>query len=226
MNPEPYQTTPAWWENPLQGSPDWPNNEDSDQKRYTTPEYPLHTVTVTTDGGKSPIHTVLARGSTVTVTHTREGVLNISTTLGPHPTFTTPDSSEPEKKKSGSPKENSTPSPSSNTDTGQSAYTGLQGAGNVPAEDTGTGEVVYRENFRKAWTMLFEDTLNIVAFDNDDTGRRNGRILARALEGIVFDKWNGDYTDLNEWHKADPGGLAVSLKIFRDESRIARGMPI
>ena len=74
--------------------------------------------------------------------------------------------------------------------------------------------------------MLFDDTLNIVAFDNDDTGRRNGRILARALEGIVFDGWTGDYNDLNEWHIADPDGLAVSLKIFRDESRIAKGMPI
>jgi hypothetical protein len=103
---------------------------------------------------------------------------------------------------------------------------GIHGAGNVPAEDTGTNEIVYRENFKKAWTMLFDDTLNIVAFDNDDTGRRNGRILARALEGVVFDGWTGDYKDLNEWHIADPGGLAVSLKIFRDESRISRGMPV
>ena len=103
---------------------------------------------------------------------------------------------------------------------------GIHGAGNVPAEDTGTGEITYRENYKEAWNMLFEETLSLVAFDNDDTGRRNGRILARALEGIVFDKWTGDYNDLNEWHIADPDGLAVSLKIFRDESRIAKGMPI
>ena len=103
---------------------------------------------------------------------------------------------------------------------------GIHGAGNVPKEDTETGGIEYRENFKKAWTMLFEDALNIVAFDNDDTGRRNGRILARALEGVMFDAWEGDYTDLNEWHIADPDGLAVSLKIFRDESRIAKGMPV
>ena len=98
---------------------------------------------------------------------------------------------------------------------------GIHGASNVPDEKD--GEVEYNDRFHKSWTYLFDDTLCITAFDNDDSGRRAGRKLARALEGEVFDQWHQDYTDMNEWHKADPDGLKITLQNFRSKVRDSRG---
>ena len=98
---------------------------------------------------------------------------------------------------------------------------GIHGASNVPDEKD--GQVEYNERFHKAWYYLFEDTLCITAFDNDDSGRRAGRLLAKALDGEVFDEWHRDYSDMNEWHKADPTGLGVTLQNFRAKVRTSRG---
>ena len=95
---------------------------------------------------------------------------------------------------------------------------GIHGAGNVPEEGKES------QHFKKAWTVLFEDTLCIVAFDNDDAGRHAGRKLARGLDGVVFDRWHRDYNDLNEWHKADPEGLAEAMAAFSQGARKVRGM--
>ena len=95
---------------------------------------------------------------------------------------------------------------------------GIHGVGNVPDGEEGS------KHWHKAWNVLFEDTLCIIAFDNDDAGRHAGRKLARALEGVVFDRWHRDYSDLNEWHKADPEGLGVAMAAFSLESRKVRGM--
>ena len=95
---------------------------------------------------------------------------------------------------------------------------GIHGVGNVPEEGQES------KHFKKAWTVLFEDTLCVVAFDNDDAGRHAGRKLARGLEGVVFDKWHRDYNDLNEWHKADPDGLGEAMAAFSLEARKIRGM--
>ena len=117
MNQEPYQNSPAWWEDPPNNFGLSPNSEDCGQKLSETPESALPKVTVMLAGGKSLTPIELEPGKIVTVTLNKEGHLNISTTLAQIHTYTIQDSSEPEKKKSGSPKENSTPSPSSNTDT-------------------------------------------------------------------------------------------------------------
>jgi hypothetical protein len=98
---------------------------------------------------------------------------------------------------------------------------GIHGTSNVPDEKD--GETEYSGRFPKAWSYLFDDTLCLIAFDNDDSGNRAGRKLARALEGEVFDQWNRDYTDINEWHKADPQGLKITLQNFRAKVRTSRG---
>jgi hypothetical protein len=95
---------------------------------------------------------------------------------------------------------------------------GIHGTGNVPEEGKES------KHFKRSWTVLFEDTLCIIAFDNDDSGRHAGRKLARGLEGDVFDKWHRDYNDLNEWHKADPAGLGVAMAAYSVEVRKMRGM--
>jgi hypothetical protein len=50
------------------------------------------------------------------------------------------------------------------------------------------------ERFRKSWSYLFDHSTVIVAFDNDESGRRDGRPLARALRGHVFE-WEEEHND-------------------------------
>ena len=68
---------------------------------------------------------------------------------------------------------------------------------------------------QEAWSILFEGSFVVVAFDNDVDGIRAGRRLARGLGGIVFDEWDESYNDLNEWYSADPKGLDSAITRFR-----------
>ena len=87
------------------------------------------------------------------------------------------------------------------------AAIGVHGVANVAEDD----EQHTSRGFRKEWALLFEDTLCITIFDNDDAGRKAGRALARGLNGEAFDGWDDRYGDVNDWHRDDPSGLADAL---------------
>ena len=94
---------------------------------------------------------------------------------------------------------------------------GIHGVANVGAsgvgdDDEGDEDVDPR---LEAWSILFEGSFVVVAFDNDVDGIRAGRRLARGLGGIVFDEWDDDYNDLNDWYSADPEGLDRAIDRFR-----------
>lgn len=97
---------------------------------------------------------------------------------------------------------------------------GIHGVSNVPDNEDGSQE----RGFRREWTLLFEDTLCIVMFDNDDAGLKAGRRLARAVNGEAFDEWDNKYSDVNDWHKSDPVGLGLALAGYVDRVRRSRGM--
>jgi len=99
---------------------------------------------------------------------------------------------------------------------------GIHGVSNVPDNEDEDGEAPSR--FHKSWLLLFQDTICVTMFDNDDAGRKSGRRLARGLNGEAFDEWNNDYGDVNEWHRADPEGLAASLDGYRDRLHRSRGL--
>lgn len=96
---------------------------------------------------------------------------------------------------------------------------GIHGVSNVPDDDDDAPS-----RFSRTWTLLFQDTICITMFDNDDAGRQAGRRLARGLDGEAFDEWDNDYGDVNEWHLADPEGLAASLGGFRSRLHSRRGV--
>lgn len=96
---------------------------------------------------------------------------------------------------------------------------GVHGVSNVLDEEDGGDR-----GFRKEWALLFEDTLCITMFDNDDAGRVAGRKLARGLNGEAFDEWDNDYGDANDWHKADPDGMARAIADYRNRVRGSRGL--
>jgi len=75
--------------------------------------------------------------------------------------------------------------------------------------------------FRRSWQLLFEDTLCLTIFDNDEAGRQGGRRLARGLGGEAFDGWVDDFEDVNDWHRRDSDGLGAALHSFR--ARVRRG---
>ncbi len=92
---------------------------------------------------------------------------------------------------------------------------GIHGVANV-AEDMGEDEVPDQVDPRKeAWAILFDGSRCIVAFDNDDDGLRAGRRLARGLGGVIFDQWDDNYNDINEWYADDPTGLDRAIDSFR-----------
>ena len=78
--------------------------------------------------------------------------------------------------------------------------------------------------FRRTWQLLFQDTVVVTMFDNDDAGRQAGRRLARGLDGEAFDDWDNTYGDVNEWHLADPEGLAERIGRYRDRLHSRRGV--
>ena len=99
---------------------------------------------------------------------------------------------------------------------------GIHGASNIaqkPQKGEEEDEVDEDEEstgrWHRSWNLLFEDTDTFVIFDNDEAGRYPGRKLARALNGTAFDNWDDEYGDVNEWHAADPSGLARALYEFR-----------
>ena len=85
-----------------------------------------------------------------------------------------------------------------------------------PDPDTG--------RWKHSWQLLFQDTLCITMFDNDEAGIGPGRMLARSLDGVAFDAWENGHNDVNDWHKADPDGLGDALNRFRYGVYRSRGI--
>lgn len=88
---------------------------------------------------------------------------------------------------------------------------GVHGVSNVPDEERWGKE---KTGFRAEWKLLFEGSRVVTMFDNDEAGRKAGRRLARALGGEAFDEWD-EYSDVNDWWRADPQGLAYAVDRFR-----------
>ena len=106
---------------------------------------------------------------------------------------------------------------------------GIHGVSNVKTtaeleKDTDPGEAEKEGRFKRSWQLLFQDTLCITMFDNDDKGIGPGRQLARGLDGVAFDAWENGYSDVNDWHKADPSGLGDALNRFRYGVYRSRGI--
>lgn len=95
---------------------------------------------------------------------------------------------------------------------------GIHGVANVAADDKKEGR------WLRAWNLLFEDTLCVTMFDNDEHGRQPGRVLAAQLNGVVFDEWDDRFGDVNDWMLGDRDGLARSVYRFSDRVRGSRGM--
>ena len=94
---------------------------------------------------------------------------------------------------------------------------GIHGVDNVGKDET-------KSRFKIEWKLLFENSLCIVMFDNDDPGRDAGRRLAAGLNGVVFDEWDDRYGDVNEWFVGDKQGLIECLRGFRSRVHGSRGM--
>ena len=105
---------------------------------------------------------------------------------------------------------------------------GIHGVSNVKTRDElekdTSGEPEEEGRFQRSWHLLFQDTLCITMFDNDEAGIPAGRQLARGLDGVAFDAWENGYGDVNEWHKADPGGLGDAIARFRYGVYRSRGL--
>lgn len=97
---------------------------------------------------------------------------------------------------------------------------GIHGVSNVPDDEDEETE----RGFRKEWALLFEDTLCLMMFDNDDAGKKAGRRLARGLNGEAFDEWADNHNDINSWHRADPVSLRLALASWRVGVRSGRGL--
>ena len=78
--------------------------------------------------------------------------------------------------------------------------------------------------FKSQWRLLFEDTLCVVMFDNDEAAREPGRLLANALNGEVFDDWDSQYADINDWYRADPEGFRDRVGAYRRRTRALYGL--
>lgn len=103
---------------------------------------------------------------------------------------------------------------------------GIHGVSNVPAEE-GAGDDRFGQpaGFKHSWKLLFEDTLVITMFDDDDAGRKAGRRLAAALNGVAFDGWgDSGFTDVNDWWRSDPAGMVEAINNFRVGVRRSRGL--
>lgn len=94
---------------------------------------------------------------------------------------------------------------------------GIHGVSNV-------GDESREGRFRNEWRLLFEDTLCVVAFDRDEAAREPQRLLASALKGEVFDDWDIDYNDLNEWYRGDADGFRARVAGYRDRTRRLYGL--
>lgn len=97
---------------------------------------------------------------------------------------------------------------------------GIHGVTNVKTsaeleKDSDDSEPEDEGRFRRSWRLLFQDTLCITIFDNDEAGLGPGRMLARGLDGAAFDGWENGHVDVNDWHRADPVGLGDAINSFR-----------
>jgi hypothetical protein len=106
---------------------------------------------------------------------------------------------------------------------------GIPGVSNVKTlaeleKDSDQDEPQGGGRWKHSWRLLFQDTLCITIFDNDEAGIGPGLMLARALEGVAFDGWQNGYGDVNDWHKADPIGLGDALNRFRYGVYRSRGL--
>ena len=108
---------------------------------------------------------------------------------------------------------------------------GIHGVTNVKSlaeleKDSDDDEEESEGRFKRSWQLLFQDTVCVTIFDNDEAGVAPGRRLARGLDGVAFDGWVDGYGDVNDWHKADPGGLADAISSFRYGVYSSRGMEL
>jgi hypothetical protein len=106
---------------------------------------------------------------------------------------------------------------------------GIGGVSNVKTKeeldkDSDPDDAKESKRWKKVWALLFQETVCITIFDNDDKGVGPGRMLARSLDGVAFDAWENGYGDVNDWHLADPEGLADAISRFRYGFYRSRGM--
>lgn len=94
---------------------------------------------------------------------------------------------------------------------------GIHGVSNVGKDED-------KSRFKREWKLLFQGTLCIVMFDNDEEGQASGRRLAAGLGGVLFDEWDDRYTDVNDWFRNDWQGLVDRLRGFRTRVRATRGL--
>ena len=93
---------------------------------------------------------------------------------------------------------------------------GIHGAQNIPAPDSENDSESSRSSrFDPNWKWLFVGTRVVVMLDHDEEGWKAGRKLAALLEGEVFDSWNDDYRDINEWWIADSRGMRNAISQYR-----------
>ena len=59
---------------------------------------------------------------------------------------------------------------------------GVHGTQNVKVDEE-TGDLDQTSRFKPSWRLLFEDSKVVIAFDNDEEGKKAGRRLARNLNG-------------------------------------------
>ena len=97
---------------------------------------------------------------------------------------------------------------------------GIHGVQNIPDSDAemAAGDVERASKssrFEPAWKHLFLGSRVVVMLDNDDEGWKAGRKLAQLLEGEVFDLWNDDYDDINDWYRGDKRGIRDAIERYR-----------
>ena len=108
---------------------------------------------------------------------------------------------------------------------------GIHGVSNISYTDdellaaaAGEGMPRQERGFRNDWLLLFEDTLCVVAFDQDEAAVEPQRRLAAALKGEQFDDWDTRYTDFNDWYRGDPEGFRARIAGYRDRTRRLYGL--
>lgn len=99
---------------------------------------------------------------------------------------------------------------------------GIHGVSNIG--DGEEGMLPTERGFRKDWLLLFEDSLCVVAFDQDEAAVEPQRRLAAALKGEQFDDWDTKYTDFNDWYRGDPEGFRARIAGYRDRTRRLYGL--
>jgi hypothetical protein len=92
---------------------------------------------------------------------------------------------------------------------------GIHGTQNVPEVDAEGEDSSRPSRFRPEWKWLYRGSRVIVMLDNDEEGWKAGRKLAALLEGEVFDLWDDDYGDINDWWIGDPKGMKNAISRYR-----------